>query len=578
MKKSLLIFLALAASCCGQGFGGGSNAGGGGGSTGPQTEIMDGDAHVSIVDGGIEMATADGEPIQATGGTLYNYEPFALGATVTPAVSGSSLISLTYDGVNLLVSKEGAAYVVVPTTTANISANGNSLVTAANYAAMKSLLTLNNVENTALSGWAGSTNVVTVGTIGTGTWNATAIANAKIATALSGKTYEGLTVTTTSGGVLTIANSKTLTVNDNVTFASDGTGTRSLNIGAGGTLGSNAFNSTAYLSGSLGAIANAALKTSGTGGATPQGSQVVIDAFTSSTQANVTVGPDDGSTTNIAYVISPKGSGAFIVGPKPDGTRVGGNARGTYAIDIQTSRTTAAQVASGTSSTCIGIANTAAGVQALALGHTAAATNSSYAIGYAVTASGVQSIALGAGSTASGTQAIAIGKTTTASATNSFATGEEANADSIGMWARATGGFSSVAGSAQLAGFIWSGKTTNNTATEIYANGAAGGTSRVVIPSGKVVAGNLIISGIKSDGSAVSVYQRYVVIKNVGGTTSTVAAISTVGVDTEDNVLTDCAVTADDTNDAIKITVTGITSETWRWTARFEGVEIAYGN
>lgn len=37
------------------------------------------------------------------------------------------------------------------------------------------------------------------------------------------------------------------TVSNNITLASDGTGTRTLNIGAGGTLGSNAFNSTAFL-------------------------------------------------------------------------------------------------------------------------------------------------------------------------------------------------------------------------------------------------------------------------------------------------------------------------------------------
>lgn len=45
----------------------------------------------------------------------------------------------------------------------------------------KAAVGLGNVENTALSTWAGTTNVTTVGTIGTGTWNATAIALGKIA-------------------------------------------------------------------------------------------------------------------------------------------------------------------------------------------------------------------------------------------------------------------------------------------------------------------------------------------------------------------------------------------------------------
>ena len=36
---------------------------------------------------------------------------------------------------------------------------------------VKDDLSLNNVENTALSTWTGSSNITTLGTIGTGTWN-----------------------------------------------------------------------------------------------------------------------------------------------------------------------------------------------------------------------------------------------------------------------------------------------------------------------------------------------------------------------------------------------------------------------
>ena len=50
-------------------------------------------------------------------------------------------------------------------------------------AQVKSDLSLNNVENTALSTFAGTSNITTLGTIATGTWNATAIADGKIASA-----------------------------------------------------------------------------------------------------------------------------------------------------------------------------------------------------------------------------------------------------------------------------------------------------------------------------------------------------------------------------------------------------------
>ena len=66
---------------------------------------------------------------------------------------------------------------------ANLAANsiiGNNTGAAATPIALttaqvKTMLSLNNVENTALSTWAGSTNITTLGIIGTGTWNGTAI-------------------------------------------------------------------------------------------------------------------------------------------------------------------------------------------------------------------------------------------------------------------------------------------------------------------------------------------------------------------------------------------------------------------
>ena len=123
------------------------------------------------------------------------------------------------------------------------STGGSAVPTALSASAAKTLLSLNNVENTALSTWTGSTNITTLGTIGTGAWNATAIADGKIASALTGKTYNGLTLTANATG-FSIAGgttSKTLTLSNTLTLA--GTDGSTLNIGAGGTLGSAAFTS-----------------------------------------------------------------------------------------------------------------------------------------------------------------------------------------------------------------------------------------------------------------------------------------------------------------------------------------------
>lgn len=56
--------------------------------------------------------------------------------------------------------------------------NGSSLT-----GLTKTQVGLGNVENTALSTWTGSTNVTTLGTVGTGTWQGTPIANSYIASA-----------------------------------------------------------------------------------------------------------------------------------------------------------------------------------------------------------------------------------------------------------------------------------------------------------------------------------------------------------------------------------------------------------
>ena len=86
--------------------------------------------------------------------------------------------------------------------------------------------------------YAGQATITTVGTIASGTWNATAIADGKIASALTGKTYNGLTVTTTTG-TLTITNGKTASFSNSITIS--GTDGSTLNVGTGGTLGTGAF-------------------------------------------------------------------------------------------------------------------------------------------------------------------------------------------------------------------------------------------------------------------------------------------------------------------------------------------------
>jgi hypothetical protein len=262
-----------------------------------------------------------------------------------------------------------------------------------------------------------------------------------------------------------------------------------------------------------------------------------------SVSTNVTLS-ENTTATNSDLVLTPKGTGALIAGPKPDGTATGGNARGANAIDLQTSRLSASQVASGTNAVVIGAQNTAS-------------TNlfGSVAIGYQCEAA--QGVALGRGSRVTSSLA------GTAIGWNSLADRP--------MFAHATGLFIS-SGDAQRARFVLRCKTTTNAAVEMALDGA---TTYLGIPSGKVIACTINISGVKSDGSAVAHYVRQYAVKNVGGTSSEVYAPVTIGTDNAAGTV--IALSANNGDDTLRIAVTGIAAETWRWVASVDAVEIGYG-
>ena len=340
-----------------------------------------------------------------------------------------------------------------------------------------------------------------------------------------------------------------------------------------------------------GSVDNAVLRADGTGGATLQNSAWII-ADNATASPNNTVNHASlqatGATSNVSVSIVPKGTGAFCL-RVPDGTTTGGNARGENAIDLQTLITGASQVASGTYAIVIGAGNTASGSYSIAIGRSCSATASgAIALGdfatasgerafatALTTASGANSFAHGANSTvANNTNAVAVGYTCTASGAFSQAFGLQATADRYNQYSHGGGVVGSLG--CGYSRFVLGAKTTNATPLGMYLNGTIASVL-LTVPSGKAFAFTARIIGIKSDGSAVADFMRRGVIKNVGGTTSLAGSIQTLGTDIEDNASTDIAITADNTNDALSIAVTGITAETWRWVAVVEGVEIVYG-
>ena len=84
--------------------------------------------------------------------------------------------------------------------TNNVLLMGTNHIKGRTYSNFKSDLSLGNVENTAISTWAGTSNITTVGTVGTGTWGATDVAIAHggtgASTAAGARTNLGLVIGT----------------------------------------------------------------------------------------------------------------------------------------------------------------------------------------------------------------------------------------------------------------------------------------------------------------------------------------------------------------------------------------------
>ena len=209
------------------------------------------------------------------------------------------------------------------------------------------------------------------------------------------------------------------------------------------------------------------------------------------------------------------------------------------------------------------------------LNHTASGTYGSIGGGTGNTASAIYTT-VGGGRTnvASASDATVSGGTTnTASATSATVVGgASAKANRYGQRAYAAGQFSTQ-GDSQQVDFVARTNTTDATATNLWLDGNS---ARLTIPSGNILAVTVNVAGIEDDGTEAAHYMRKVMIKNVGGTTSLVGAVQTISTDVETSAGLDVTITADDTNDALDIKVTGLAATDMRWVCHVSGVEIIY--
>lgn len=325
--------------------------------------------------------------------------------------------------------------------------------------------------------------------------------------------------------------------------------------------------------------------------------------------------------TDTARAVTPAGLGLRKIG---DGWALGsgGNARGVGAVDLQITRTDPAQVASGLQATIGGgYNNTASGMLSAVIGgqgNTVSGDSATVSGGYGNTASlGYTTVGGGQDNTASGGQStVGGGKSNTASeeqatisggynntASGSGATvgggrnntasgnnatvgggynntasgllsvvsgGGNAKADKRGQNAQASGWFA-FSGDAQTSVLVARCTTPSATPVPLSLDGAG-----VLCPiaDDTTWAFTVVVVARRTDADNESAaYQFLGCIDNNAGTTALVGTVAKTVI-AEDSAGWDCNVTADDPNNALRITATGEAGKTIRWVARIELVEV----
>lgn len=263
------------------------------------------------------------------------------------------------------------------------------------------------------------------------------------------------------------------------------------------------------------------------------------------------------ANTDIALIA--KGTGATLA-QVPDGTATGGNKRGTYATDLQKSRSGASQVASGSYSAILGgDSNQASSSYSFVGGGIANSAAGSYSF-----------VGSGGSNIASGDFSVVVG-------------GRRGTTRSIigyHVFAACSNPIADAHGVTQSALLLLARETTSATATVLTSDVALGNPSnQVILPNNAAYFfKGSIIAGVTGGGNTAA-WEFKGAIKRGAAAAST----AIVGTTVLDRVAYDTGaaswtvtITADTTNGGIAVTVTGAAATTIRWVCKIETTEMTY--
>jgi hypothetical protein len=275
---------------------------------------------------------------------------------------------------------------------------------------------------------------------------------------------------------------------------------------------------------------------------------------------NALIVANAGASVDVA--LSPKGTGAKLA-QIPDATIAGGNKRGNYATDWQTSRTTNAQVASASYSTVLGGRNnTADGDSGTAGGYQSSANgNYSAALGFLSNAAGIGSIALGYNTTADGAYSAVLGY----------------RADNKGRPSSLTiGGYNVSDGGHPFQTNIQNVSTETIDATPTVLTGYSSSyiyQNRMDINSAYAFK-IMLIAGVTGAGDTKA-WELTGCIKRATGVPTLVGAVTKTVIAADTGAATwDCDIVID--TDAFTVQATGQDATTIRWTASIYTAEMEY--
>lgn len=326
------------------------------------------------------------------------------------------------------------------------------------------------------------------------------------------------------------------------------------------------------------------------GSVTFDGFVVSTSPYSSQTYARIIA---TNAATNVNVVVGWKGTGSFAL-QQADGS-AGGNQLGANAVDLSLH-------SSGTPSYCASGANSFAACYLVKAGgqysgvggtssesngtgsfvwaaNTVASGNWSATFGQVHTTSGNFGLCSGYGHTLSGAYSSAHGYGHTVTSLIASANGSQCLVDKRGQHAWAADAFAS-AGDAQRSHLVARNSTSNATPTNLFLDGSS---ARITIPANTTweFEAHIVARTASATGTYAKFVRSGIISRNSTVGSTAIATVDTIGTDRGSNANTPpagwaVAITADTTNGALDIQVTGAAATNIRWVAHIMITEVAY--